>query len=350
MDKIMKIGMGIHGERRLNPNYLDYVKQIGATHVIVFMPDGDLLPSAKNGGVWDLDELKGLCKLYRDKGLVVEGFENFDPKAYYKILLDEPGKQEQMDNLKRNIENMGKAGIPIMGYNFSIGACCARPMQPVARGGALSPCYDESVAPIHDPLPLGWAWDTQVLDNPPEGKLAPVSLEEMLQRRDWFLDQILPVAEEYGVQMAAHPEDPPVPVLRDAARILISPQAYEEMFQRHPSPSTCVEFCQGTFAEMGVDVYEVIRSFVTRNKISYVHFRNIKGKVPRYSEVFIDEGDIDMVKALSVYKECGYTGLLMPDHTPSINCQNPNETGMAYAVGYIRGIMQALNIEVEEVK
>jgi mannonate dehydratase len=343
----VKIGMGIHGAKRLNPNYLDYIRQIGATHVILFMPNGELLPSAKDGGVWSLEELKGLKKFYREKGLVVEGFENFDPKAYYKILLDEPGKQAQMDNLKKNIEHMGKAGIPIMGYNFSIGACAARPNKPVARGGALSPCYDNDTAPIYESLPLGWAWDTQVIDNPPEGKLPPVSLEEMLQRRDWFLDEILPVAEEYGVQMAAHPEDPPVPVLKNAARILVTPQAYEEMFERHPSKSTCVEFCQGTFAEMGVDIYEVIRSMASRNKISYVHFRNIKGTIPKYQEVFIDEGDVDMVKALSIYKECGYKGLLMPDHTPAINCADPNETGMAYAVGYIKGIMQALHIDIE---
>ncbi len=169
----------------------------------------------------------------------------------------------------------------------------------------------------------------------------------MHERRDYFLRELLPVAEEYGVQLAAHPEDPPVPVMRDAARILINPEAYEDLFRRFPSTSNCVEFCQGTFTEMGVDIYEAIRSFGSRQKISYVHFRNVKGRLPDYTEAFIDEGDADMVKALQAYKDCGYTGLLMPDHSPDITCANPNETGMAFAVGYIKGIMRALNIETE---
>lgn len=340
----MKVGLGIRDNHRTDPRYLKFAHQIGVSHAIVFMPDDRIFTSAKYGG-WSVDDLTRLQMLYNDNGLTVEGFENFDPKIWYKILLDEDDKQKQMDYIKRCIENMGKAGIKIMGYNFSIGCVTGLQSGPFSRGGAQTVQYVGDKAPIYDSLPLGYAWNTQVIDNPPEGKLPFISIEEMLQRRNWFLEQIIPVAEESGVQMAAHPEDPPVPILKNAGRILTSPEAYEDMFNTFPSTSNCVEFCQGTFTEMGVDVYKSIKSFGERNKISYVHFRNVIGTVPNYIESFIDEGDIDMVKALTAYRDCGFTGLLMPDHTPSMSCDNPNETGMAYAIGYIRGVMKSLNIE-----
>ncbi len=336
----LKIGLGIRGKDRLNRDFLRYAAQIGVTHVVVFMPDDGIFTDAMHQG-WSFDELRGLKKLYNEFGLEIEGFENFDPRIWYKILLDEDGKQGQMDYIKHCISNMGKAGIGIMGYNFSIG-CVTGLVDETCRGGAKTPRFVYDYAPINEPFPLGWAWNTQVLDDPPEGMLRFISREEMRERRDWFLSQILPVAEEAGVKMAAHPEDPRIPILRNAGRVLITPQDYEDMFTAFPSTSNCVEFCQGTFAEMGIDVYEAIRSFGSRDKIAYVHFRNVKGKLPDYTEVFIDEGDVDMVKALKAYRDVGYQGLLMPDHTPQISCANPTETGMAYAIGYIKGIIDAI--------
>lgn len=341
----MKVGMGIRGALRTDESYLQFLRQIGVSHCIVFMPDDEIFSSAKYDG-WSVDDLLAIKKLYASHALTVEGFENFDPKIWYKILLDEPGKEKQMEYIKTCIRNMGRAGIPIMGYNFSIGCVTGHVGGPFARGGARTVRYIDANVDHHDALPLGWAWNTRVVDDAPEGRLPFVSRQEMKARRDWFLEQIVPVAEEAGVQMAAHPEDPPVPVLKNAGRVLISPEDYEEMFRQFPSDSVTAEFCQGTFTEMGVDVYATIESLVKRNKISYVHFRNTRGALPDYTEVFIDEGDVDMVRALKVYRDNGYTGLFMPDHTPTLDCQNTSETGMAYAVGYIRGILKALDVEL----
>lgn len=343
----MKVGIGIRGDDRSNKNYIQFCSQIGASHSVIFMPDKTILPNADYGS-WSVDDLKDLKKFYGENGVKIEGFENFDPHKWYKVLLDLPGKEKQLDYIKGCIANMGKAGIKVMGYNFTLAGVVGRNDGPYARGGATTVRFilDDEIVNGH--IPLGWAWNRHVMPDAPEGNLPPVSYEEIMQRRDWFLDQIFPVAEEAGVKMAAHPEDPPIPVIRNTARILTSVQAYDELFAKYPSTSNCIEFCQGTFSEMGIDVYDAIRHFANMDKIGYVHFRNVRGIVPDYTEVFIDEGDMDMVKAVQTYAECGYKGLLMPDHTPEINCANFTETGMAYAIGYIRGIMKALKIDIDE--
>ncbi|MFI3228429.1 MAG: mannonate dehydratase [Clostridia bacterium] len=343
----MKVGMGIREDNRLNKDYLQFVKQIGASHAVVFMPDKQILPSCESAP-WSVDELLSLKKFYNENGLQLEGFENFDPRRYYKVLLGMPGKEPHMDYIKYCVQNMGKAGIPVMGYNFSLAGVEGHIQGPYSRGGAKTVRFSVDEAPIDEPIPLGTVFKRVVMPDAPKGGLPDVSLEEITQRYDWFLSQILPVAEEAGVKMCAHPDDPPVPVMRRTARRLINTAAYDEMFAKFPSTSNCVEFCQGTFGEMGVDVYDTIRHFCKQDKIGYVHFRNITGTIPAYTEVFIDEGDMDMVESLKVYKECGYKGLLMPDHTPLVNSLNPTETGMAYAIGYIRGIMKTLDIEIDE--
>jgi mannonate dehydratase len=95
---------------------------------------------------------------------------------------------------------------------------------------------------------------------------------------------------------------------------------------------------------MGVDVSEVIRRFGAEKKLCYVHFRNVRGAVPKFDEVFVDEGDTDMVAAMRAYHEVGFDGVLIPDHTPTLTCPGPWHAGMAFAVGYMRAIMQTLGM------
>jgi len=343
----MKIGLGVRGDDRLDPNYLKFAGQIGATHVVLFKPDESLIPSSKDG-IWSLDDLLRLKKWYSENNLVIEGFENFAPKLWGKILLGVDGRKEQIENIKQCIKNLGIAGIKMMGYNFTLAGVCNRRNLPIARGKALTPAYFADQFPDEGPLPNGFAWKEKVLDDVSEGFQKPTNLAEMKERLDWFLDEILPVAEESNVKMAIHPEDPPVPVMRGTARIMVTPEAYFELFKKHPSPSNVAEFCQGTFAEMGVDVYETIKYFASNNRIGYVHFRNVKGIVPNYYEEFIDEGDTDMAIALKIYAENGYKGVIMPDHSPDVDCATPQQTGMAYAIGYIRALTKVLKIDIEK--
>jgi mannonate dehydratase len=158
-----------------------------------------------------------------------------------------------------------------------------------------------------------------------------------------FLEELLPVAEEAGVRLAMHPDDPPVPVLRGTGRLVYHPDGFRRLLDLVPSPANAIEFCQGTVAEMpGADVYAAIEEYSASGAIAYVHFRNVVGRAPDYQEVFVDEGDVDMQRALAIYLRNGFDGVIVPDHTPQMACAAPWHAGMAYALGYMRAAMQAL--------
>jgi len=346
----VKVGLGFY-PHILTGDTLAFAKQIGVSHIMVHIPDATVMPN-ESAGYWTLEDLKALVKRVESHGLRLEAIENFNPFHWHEVLLGYPTRQKQMDNVKRTIENMGRAGIPIMGYNFSIPAVHGRKQLPLARGGAITPVYrQEDIEDFDTPLPHGYAWGRQITENPPPGDQGFASEEVMWERLDYFLDQILPVAEEFNVQMAAHPEDPPVPVMRQITRLLISIDRYERMFRRHKSDKCMVEFCQGTFSEMPYGpeyVYEAIDHFTKKNKISYVHFRNVRGQLPNYYEEFIDTGDVDMIRALKIFRKNGYSGMMIPDHVPTMAVKEPWVSGVAYAIGYMRALMKAMDITVDE--
>jgi len=179
--------------------------------------------------------------------------------------------------------------------------------------------------------------------------LGKVSKEEMWERFVYLLEKIVPAAEEAGVKICIHPSDPPVPQLRGIERILNCVSDFKKMIEMFPSKNLGLNFCQGSFSEMeevgSKGIFEIIRYFGEKEKIFYVHFRNVKGIIPKYDEVFLDEGDVDMIKALKIYKEVGFDGILVTDHTPLVTAtKSPWQTGMAYAAGFIKAAMQALEI------
>jgi mannonate dehydratase len=154
------------------------------------------------------------------------------------------------------------------------------------------------------------------------------------------------VAEEEGVKLAAHPDDPPVPVLRKTPRLVYQPQLYQRLIDMHSSPSNGLEFCLGSIAEMTQgDVYQATEQYSRQDKVFYVHFRNVTGTVPRYREVFVDEGDIDMVRILRILRDNDFNGVLIPDHTPQMHCEAPWHAGMAFAMGYMKS---AINMVMKE--
>ena len=144
------------------------------------------------------------------------------------------------------------------------------------------------------------------------------------------------------MQLALHPDDPPMPTLRGTARLVYQPSLYQKLLDMRPSPSNKLEFCIGSLAEMSEgDIYEVVDTYSRQNALAYVHFRNVRGKVPRYYEVFLDEGDVDMLRVIRILHDNGYDGVLIPDHTPQMACAAPWHAGMAFALGYMRAAIQA---------
>jgi mannonate dehydratase len=132
-----------------------------------------------------------------------------------------------------------------------------------------------------------------------------------------------------------------VPVLRQTPRLVYQPAMYQRLIDLHPSPASGLEFCLGSIAEMTEgDVYAATEQYGEQGKIFYVHFRNVQGKVPSYREVFVDEGDIDMVRVLRILRDKKFTGVLIPDHTPQMHCDAPWHAGMAFAMGYMKAAMR----------
>jgi mannonate dehydratase len=349
----MKLGLGLYNHM-LNKAHFYFARQCACTHVVVHLVDyfnkgnqpgkndqpiGDGSGwgiAGKSKSLWELDALLRLKKEINHAGLTWEAIENFDPADWYDILLDGPGRDRQVEEIKRLIRNVGKAGIPVIGYNFSLAGVCSRITGKFARGGASSVGMDG----VDDrPVPNGMVWNMVYDADPPAGMIKEVSHEELWQRLEYFLGEVIPVAEEAGVTLAAHPDDPPMPVVRKTPRLVYQPAMYRRLLNISPSKSNSLEFCLGSIAEMTEgDVYAATAEYVDR--ISYIHFRNVRGKVPGYREVFVDEGDIDMIEILRILKEKNFTGVLVPDHTPQMSCEGAWYAGMAYALGYMNAAMK----------
>jgi mannonate dehydratase len=162
----------------------------------------------------------------------------------------------------------------------------------------------------------------------------------------------VPVAEEHKVRIACHPHDPGMPEakgFRGVHRVLGSVAGLKRFISIQPSPYHGLNFCQGTISEMLAkppeEIFDVIRYFGSRNKIFNVHFRNIRGRFLNFQETYPDDGDVNMIRAMRVYREVGYDGMLMPDHVPRIEGDDGGRQAFAFCFGYIRALIQMVNAE-----
>jgi mannonate dehydratase len=174
--------------------------------------------------------------------------------------------------------------------------------------------------------------------------------QELTSEQVWdnltvFLQRVVPVAEEYGVKLAGHPDDAPIPSFMGVARVLHDLAALQRVVDTVPSPCNALDFCQGTISEMtGVNVVDAIYHFGRQKKIVFAHYRAVQGQVPKFDEVFMDEGDSDMFAAMKAYKDVGFDGPMRADHTPGVVGDNPSaHRGFAFEIGYMRAMAQAVD-------
>lgn len=355
----MKLGLGLYRHMLTRDNFR-FAKQAGATHIVAHyvdyfkggalnsredQPTGSQLGWGVAGDpdmIWSFEELDRIREEVESEGLVLEALENFDPAHWHDILLDGPKKEHQMENIKRLIRNVGRARIPVFGYNFSLAGVAGRVKGPYARGGAESVGMD---GPEDTPIPRGMVWNMIYDSDAPEGNIPSITHEQLWDRLRYFLDEILPVAEVAGVKMAAHPDDPPCEFVRGQPRLVYQPHLYQKLLDLVPSEANTLEFCIGSLAEMTEgNIYDTVDAYSSQQKIGYIHFRNVRGKVPTYKETFIDEGDVDMMRVLKILKKNSYEGVLIPDHTPQMTCDAPWHAGMAYALGYLKAALRVLDL------
>ena len=243
------------------------------------------------------------------------------------ITLGRPGRDERIEQWTDALRAAGAAGIPTVGYNFKpIGNFRTAPTE--GRGGALYSSFDYDK----------WERTVSRADYPDK----QIDEGGMWENIRYFLERIVPVAEENNVRLALHPDDPPLPEpMGGAARIVSTLDQYQRIFDLVPSDANGMLFCQGCVTEMGVDPVQAIRDIGAMNKIVYVHFRNVRGRLRNFQEVFVDEGDVDMFEAMKAYRDVGFEGPFMFDHIPAMPNDKAGRAGRGFVTGYIRAMLQA---------
>ena len=355
----MKIGLGLYKHMLTREHYV-FARQAGCTHVVIHLvdyfhqgssnprnnqPTGDKYKPWGVAGdpqkLWTVTELKRIRTEVEDAGLSVAAIENLDPAHWYDILLDGPERPSQIENIKTIIRRIGDAGIPVLGYNFSLAGVCGRVTGPFGRGGAITVGMD---GPADEPIPTGMIWNMVYDQTAERGTIASISHEELWRRLERFLDEVIPVAEQSGVRLAAHPDDPPMPTMRQQPRLVYQPSMYQRLIDLLPSESNALELCVGTLGEMNDgNLYDAVDQYSKQGKIAYIHLRNVRGKVPYYRESFIDDGDIDIIRILSILKHNEFNGVIIPDHTPQMSCAAPWHAGMTHTLGFIAAALAMLN-------
>jgi len=248
------------------------------------------------------------------------------------MLGKQPERDREIDDICQMVRNTSRAGIPALKYNMSVlGVVRTEPT--VGRGGARYSTFSYAKAG----------------QEPPLTEAGPVPADVYWERITYFLDRVVPVAEEHKVRLACHPHDPGMPGdrgYRGVQTVLGSVDGLKRFVGIRESPYHGLNFCQGTVSEMledpGREIFDVIRYFGRRGKIFNVHFRNIQGRFLDFRETFIDDGDVDMLAALRVYQEVGYEGMLMPDHVPQIAGDTSGRQAFAYTFGYIKALLRAV--------
>ncbi|NWG12683.1 MAG: mannonate dehydratase [Acidobacteria bacterium] len=295
-------------------------------------------PRPRNGRIWGTDELEAFKEDVESHGIALEmvappflestHVNRTDRPAI--VLGRSPERDRDIEDIQTLIRNCARAGIPAIKYNLSLLGVLRTDSTP-GRGGTRLSTWNLAEAAAQ-------AWKMT--------RAGRVTAEIFWERIAYFLERVIPVADEYRIRMACHPHDPGVPPgFSGVDRVLGTVEGLKKFVSINESPYHGLNFCQGTVSEMlenpAAEIYDVIRYFGSRKKIFNVHFRNIRGRRDSFQETYPDEGDIDMVRALRAYRDVGYAHMLMPDHVPRHSDDPEGLQAFAFCYGYIRALMQA---------
>ena len=345
MPQEIRVALGQHAEA--SHDYLTFARQLGVSGVQFNMIGGeiDIIPESRelpgDLGYWRLADLKRLKQKVNDYELTLEAIENVPRRFYIDAMLGGANRQRQIENYQLTVRNMGEAGIPILGLNWMPNLVWRTPMQR-GRGGARVTAFDMARADAGE-VTVG-------LTRVPEAEDREYSERELFDNYLHFMEAVLPVAEEFEVKIALHPDDPPVPILGGIGRVFYKRENFARALDALPSPSHGLDFCMGCFSEMvyadgdnNAGVLSAIREFGSRGKIFYVHFRDVQGCAPTFQECFPGEGNVDVVAAIQALHEVGFSSFIIDDHVPEmIDDSDWRHRGHAYATGYIMALVEAV--------
>lgn len=317
-------------EARSDPTWAQ-LRQVGVEEAVGVLPRGAVAwRRHEPEPPWAYGPLALLRQDVEDAGLRLTTIEDNPPMDRLRLGL--PGREEELENVLELLRNMGRLGIEVLCYNWMAVVPWSRTSTALAgRGGATVTGFDLSA----------WA-------DAPHAPGAPVDEETLWESLAWFLERAVPVAEEAGVRLALHPDDPPLSPLRGIARIIRSLEAYDRVFALQPSPVNGMTMCQGNVSLMTDDLPAGIRRFGVDGRIHFVHFRDVRGTPERFVETFVDEGPTDMAACVRAYVDAGVDAPLRTDHAPALTGDGwtvPGypTLGRLHAIGYVQGLLAALS-------
>jgi mannonate dehydratase len=312
---------------------LQHFKRHGVDHICGYPEDGD---SPASWSAASLRRLRDLCESHGVTLAMVEApmlsSASIDRSGRKAIMLgQEPERQREIDEVCDIIRACAQVGIPAVKYNLNL-LGVLRTADTPGRGGARYSTWRLAEA----------------REEPPLTAAGRVSAELAWERIGYFLERVVPVAEEHKVRLACHPHDPGVPPagFRGIARVLGTVDGMKRLVELRPSPYHGLNLCLGTTAEMlqqpASEIHDVIRYFGARGKLFNIHFRNIRGRRDSFQEVFPDEGDMDMLAVMRTLKQVGYSYMVMPDHMPRHDDDPRQDQAFAFGYGYIKALIQAV--------
>ena len=329
-----KVKMHVGTQRSpTNAPRLQYFKRHGVDHICGYPPH----PGER--GYWTVEELEKTRELCEEHGVTLSMValpfltsSHIDRERRGAIMLaDSPDRDRDIEHIQKMIAACAKAGIPAFKYNMSL-LGVPRTERTPGRGGSSYSTWRLKEA--HPERPLT--------------KAGKVTEEMAWERITYFLDRVIPVCNEYKIRAACHPHDPGVPPegYQGIVRVLGTVDGLKKFASIQESPYHGFNLCLGTTAEMlqdpATEIHDVIRYFGKRKKIFNIHFRNIRGRRDDFQEVYPDEGDMDMLQVIRTLYEVDYEYMVMPDHMPRHREDPGGRQAFAFAFGYIKALLQAV--------
>ena len=252
-----------------------------------------------------------------------------------KVQLGQPGRDKDIETYCQFLRDLGRLKIPIASYDFHPGNT-----------------YTTSVVPRRGYMAREFDLDSFRSKVEKQEFNREYSADDIWANYAYFMKAVLPVAEQAGVKLALHPDDPPLAKMNGVAKLFTHYDGYHRAEQiAGGSPAWGLTFCVGTWSEggtkMGKDVFEMIHDFGGRGKIFEVHFRNVSGPLPRFVEAFPDDGYLDMYQVMKALRQVKFNGAAEPDHVPKLAGDSGIlRAGTAYCLVYMRALLKRANEEV----